>query len=108
MPDDPISVIHLEDPIFIQVAKVDDRVVVAVADMLPKVLLTDTVEVEVEIDDDELEVEIVEVRETLTEFDEAQIALYNAYGNATNGRAVLYALGTLVNETLPDGTNGVV
>ena len=105
--EDPIGLIHLEDPTYYKVVKVDTLVHTAIADALPKVLLVPTDDIEVETSDEVIDVTIVDQRETLTEFDEAQVLMYNSYGTATNGREVLYALATLVNESLPDGTNGV-
>lgn len=103
-----ISVVQLEDPSNIKVVRVDNPVFHVVLDDSPyTVLAIEPEAINVEIVDEVYTVSVVDTQVVITEFDESQIQLYNAFGNASSALLVLNALGTLVNERLPDGTNGI-
>ncbi|MFM7012599.1 MAG: hypothetical protein ACKO0Z_25250 [Betaproteobacteria bacterium] len=103
-----ISVVQLEDPSKIKVVRVDNPVFNVVLDDSPyTVLAIEPDVINAEIVDEVYTVSVVDTQEVITEFDESQIQLYNAYGNASSAQLVLNSLGTLVNVKLPNGTNGL-
>lgn len=103
-----ISVVQLEDPSFIKVVRVDNPIITVVLDDAPyTVINVDPTVMSAQIVDEVYTVTVDDTREVTTEFDDSQIQLYNAYGNATQALLVLQGLEALVNERLPDGTNGI-